>query len=96
MAFVVWRIVGIVFLLMSIIGFSLMGIDKSCARGNRRRIPEKTLFLCAAALGSLGIFIGMHVFRHKTKHASFFIGIPLILLIQIGLALLALYVFSYN
>ena len=96
MAFVVWRIVGILFLLMSIIGFSLMGIDKSCARGNRRRIPEKTLFLCASALGSLGIFIGMHVFRHKTKHASFFIGIPLILLIQTGLALLALYVVPYH
>ena len=92
MAFVVWRIVGILFLLMSIIGFSLMGIDKSCARGNRRRIPEKTLFLCASALGSLGIFIGMHVFRHKTKHISFIVGIPLILLIQIGISLFALYV----
>ncbi len=51
-----------------------------------RRIPEKTLFGLAIAGGSVGAIVGMFLFRHKTQHASFRIGLPLILLAHIALA----------
>ncbi|MBQ2651033.1 MAG: DUF1294 domain-containing protein [Clostridia bacterium] len=68
------------------IAFLLCGIDKWKARRERWRIPEKTLFLSAILGGSVGFLLGMQLFRHKTKHKSFTIGIPLILALQIGLA----------
>ena len=68
------------------IAFLLCGIDKWKARRERWRIPEKTLFLSAILGGSVGFLLGMPLFRHKTKHKSFTIGIPLILALQIGLA----------
>ena len=68
---------------MSILGFASMGIDKEKAKRNAWRIPEKTLFLIAIMGGSIGSIAGMQVFRHKTKHMSFVIGMPLILILQI-------------
>ena len=60
-----------------------MGIDKSRARRRKYRIPEKTLFLTAILGGSIGVLVGMHLFRHKTLHRSFVLGIPLILIVQL-------------
>lgn len=79
--------VGIILYLIviNIIGFSIMGLDKKRAIHNGWRIKEKTLFLIAVAGGSLGVLIGMKKFRHKTKHASFIFGIPGILIIQCGI-----------
>jgi uncharacterized membrane protein YsdA (DUF1294 family) len=79
-------VVGGYFLLMNLIAFSSMGIDKHKARKNKWRIPEARLFLWALLGGSLGSVIGMRVFRHKTKHWYFKYGMPLILIVQIGLA----------
>lgn len=67
---------------MTIIGIAMMGIDKKLARTGARRISEKTLFLVALIGGSVGIWIGMYVFRHKTKHIQFVMGIPIIIIIQ--------------
>ena len=69
-------------------GFVLMGIDKRHAIRHTRRIPEKTLFCIAAIGGSLGVWIGMYLFRHKTRHLRFVLGIPAILLAQLALVLL--------
>jgi uncharacterized membrane protein YsdA (DUF1294 family) len=74
--------------LVNIIGFALMGIDKRKARINAFRVPEATLFAMAIIGGSLGSFLGMHLFRHKTKHLSFIIGMPAILVIQIVIGIL--------
>jgi uncharacterized membrane protein YsdA (DUF1294 family) len=79
-------VVGGYFLLMNLIAFSSMGIDKHKARKNKWRIPEARLFLWALLGGSLGSVVGMRVFRHKTKHWYFKFGMPLILIVQIGLA----------
>ena len=49
------------------------------------RIPEKTLFLWSAAGGSLAMFATMLLMRHKTKHVSFMVGIPLIMILQVAL-----------
>ena len=74
-------------LLINLVGFALMGIDKSKAVRRRWRIPEKMLFLTAILGGSIGARIGMSVFHHKTKHKSFTIGIPAIFFLQLALVL---------
>ena len=71
-------------LLINAIGFLLMLVDKRKARKNLWRIPEATLFLSAALGGSIGALAGMYTFRHKTKHLKFVLGIPAILITQIG------------
>lgn len=63
-------------------GFFLMGADKRRAIRGKWRIRERTFFIIALLMGSLGLLIGMYVFRHKTRHFSFTIGIPTILVIQ--------------
>ena len=70
---------------INLIGFFAMGIDKAKAKAHAWRISEKTLFGIAFLGGSIGIWAGMYVFRHKTKHWYFKFGIPLILLAQIVL-----------
>ncbi len=63
---------------------ALMGIDKLLAKLQKRRIPERTLFLLAFIGGALGGTLGMYSFRHKTLHKNFAIGFPLIALVQIA------------
>ena len=75
--------VGLIYIIgMNLLGFALFGLDKRKARRGEWRIPERRLFLAAVLGGSLGAWIGMYVFRHKTKHWKFRVGIPGILLIQ--------------
>ncbi|MEE0693331.1 MAG: DUF1294 domain-containing protein [Lachnospiraceae bacterium] len=78
---------------INLIGFFIMGIDKRRARKNKWRIQEKTLFLIALLFGSIGVLTGMYVFRHKTRHLSFKLGIPAILICQV---LLVVLLFSWN
>jgi uncharacterized membrane protein YsdA (DUF1294 family) len=61
--------------------------DKVISKRNnvKLRIPEKTLFLWSAAGGSLAMFTTMLLMRHKTKHVSFMVGIPLIMILQVAL-----------
>ena len=82
------KILGIYLLIINAIGFILMLVDKIKARKNLWRIPEEVLFLSAILGGSIGSLLGMYVFRHKTKHFSFILGMPLILAIQIVLAVI--------
>ena len=81
-------------LLVNLAAFVLMGLDKRRARRERWRIPEKTLFLPAVLGGSVGAIAGMYLFRHKTRHWYFRLGLPALLLLQVGLALFALRRFS--
>jgi uncharacterized membrane protein YsdA (DUF1294 family) len=80
--------------LINLIAFAAFGIDKWKARNNAWRIPEATLFLLAIIGGSIGAKLGMHVWHHKTKHLSFIIGIPVILLLQVVLFVLVTRVFG--
>ncbi len=72
---------------MNLIAFALYGIDKRRAKQGAWRISEYTLLLVALLGGSLGALLGMRYFRHKTRHRKFRYGIPLILLLQLGLGL---------
>ena len=68
----------------------LMLSDKLKAKNRRWRIPENTLMLTAAIGGSIGILAGMHLFRHKTKHPKFTVGVPCILAAQIIIFILGI------
>ncbi|MBQ7971716.1 MAG: DUF1294 domain-containing protein [Clostridia bacterium] len=81
-----------VLLIWNSIVFILFGADKYKAKRGHWRIPEKFLLGCAFLFGSVGAFLGMKVFRHKTRHNKFRIGIPLMLLVHL---LLLLYLTFY-
>ena len=74
-------------LLINAAAFLLMLVDKLKAKKNRWRIPERTLFGSALLGGSIGALLGMYTFRHKTKHLSFTLGMPAILIAQVALAI---------
>ena len=73
--------------LINVITFIVYGIDKLKAQKRKWRIPESTLLLLAIIGGSIGAWYGVKVWHHKTLHKKFTYGIPLILMIQIGLCL---------
>ncbi len=57
--------------------FTVYGIDKRRSKCGQRRISERALILYAVFMGGLGAWFSMYVFRHKTKHLKFTIGVPL-------------------
>ena len=72
-------------LAINAVTFIVYGIDKYKAKKAKWRIPEATLLLLAVLGGSVGAWVGMKVWHHKTMHKKFKYGIPAILLIQIAL-----------
>ena len=88
-------------LLLYIISVNLLGlinffIDKQKAKRQSWRTPEATLFTIAVFGGSIGCLLGMYLFRHKTKKPAFFIGMPVILGIQLLILLFVLYVLPFS
>ncbi|MBO5071972.1 MAG: DUF1294 domain-containing protein [Eubacterium sp.] len=77
--------------IMNVIAFAAMGVDKSRAKRGAWRIPEKTLFSLSLLGGSIGALAGMYTFRHKTKHLKFVAGMPAVLVCHILLAAVLLY-----
>lgn len=73
------KLLSFYLLIINALGFLLMLVDKWKARKNRWRVRESTLLLIAALGGSVGSLAGMYLFRHKTLHLKFTLGIPLIL-----------------
>lgn len=70
-------------LVINLIGFFIMWLDKRKAKYGRWRIPENTLFLITLLGGGIGTISGMYTFRHKTKKLKFTIGLPAILILEI-------------
>ncbi|HNX29042.1 MAG TPA: DUF1294 domain-containing protein [Syntrophomonadaceae bacterium] len=70
-------------IIINVIGLALFGLDKRRAKTHAWRIRERDLFLVAIAGGSLGGWLGMYLFRHKTRHLKFKLGFPLIILLQL-------------
>lgn len=73
----------IYFVIINIIGFLIMYIDKQKAKKGKWRIPEKTLFIITALGGGIGTIAGMYIFRHKTQKIAFVIGFPAITILEI-------------
>lgn len=71
------------FLIINLIGFLVMFIDKEKAKKGKWRIPEKTLFIITGLGGGIGTTAGMYMFRHKTQKLAFIIGFPFITIIEI-------------
>ena len=84
--------IAIIYLaVINVVAFFMYGIDKRKAKKSKWRISEATLLMMAILGGSIGAWLGMKVWRHKTLHKKFRYGIPLILIAQIVLGLLVLY-----
>ena len=81
------KLFAIYLAVMNVIGVAVMWSDKRRARRHRWRIPEKVLFGVSLLGGSVGTWAGMYLFRHKTKHWYFVVGMPLILVCQAALAI---------
>ena len=76
-------LIGLLYIvIISLYGLLLMSKDKLLAKQRRRRLSERRLFAVAVIGGSPGIWLGIWVFRHKTKHTAFTLGIPMIMLVQ--------------
>ena len=86
------RNIIIYLIIINLIGFLIMYIDKQKAKKGNWRIPEKTIFLVTLLGGGIGTISGMYAFRHKTKHLKFTIGIPITILINI---ICIYYIFKY-
>ena len=78
-------VIGLYYLCVNIVAFILYGLDKKYAREGRWRIPEKTLLGIAMIGGAAGAWIGMQTFRHKTKHLSFRVLVPLFVVVHVGI-----------
>ena len=72
-------------IVINLIGFLAMGIDKYKAKRNYWRIPEGTLMMLAVLGGGIGTISGIYVFRHKTKKMKFTVGMPTILISEIAI-----------
>ena len=72
-------------LLLNLLGFVLMAIDKLKAIRNKRRIREASLFLCALLGGALGEIFAMYLFHHKNQKPLFYIGLPTIFIVELFL-----------
>ena len=81
--------------IMNLVGFAIMGIDKSKAKRNAWRIPEATLFFVTLLGGGIGSTLGMHFFRHKTKHTKFTVGVPLLCVLWIIIITVLLYTYFF-
>ena len=84
---IIVKLIIVYLVVANLVAFALMGIDKQKAKKGKYRIPEKTLFLSAIVGGSIGAMYGMHMFRHKTKHLTFKLGMPIILIVQMLLVI---------
>lgn len=87
--YLLWVYLGIV----NAVGFILPAVDKRRAKKDRWRIRESTLFLISALGGSVAMYISMRLFHHKTKHKRFMIGIPVIIVLQLGAVFAVWYFF---
>lgn len=74
--------------LINVLTFCMYGIDKWKAKRSRWRVPETTLLEMAVFGGSIGAWLGMRIWHHKTMHNKFKYGIPIILVIQVAVFLL--------
>ena len=77
-------IISGILLTLNLLTFIIYGIDKFKAKKAKWRIPESTLLLLAVFGGSIGAWLGLQVWRHKTQHKKFKFGVPAIFILQIA------------
>ena len=82
----------VAWLIMTLVGYLVIGADKLRAQNHQWRISERALFTIAILMGAIGVNVAMYVYRHKTRHLSFVIGMPIIALLNI---LIAIFIFQH-
>ena len=82
------------FAAISLITIAATALDKLFAKKNMRRIPEKTLIILSLLGGSPAEYVTMRLIRHKTLHRKFMLGLPLIMLLQLGISFIFAYLYS--
>ncbi len=80
-----YMIPGVVLFLLNLSSFVMMGIDKRRAINDKHRVSERMLLLYAAPFAALGAYAGMKIFRHKIRNPKFYIGVPVMLLMQVAI-----------
>lgn len=80
--------------LISLIAIAVTVADKIKAKYNKWRVPEATLLIISALGGSIAMYITMQLIRHKTKHIKFMLGIPIIILMQVIVAVWSVFHFG--
>ena len=75
---------------MNVVTFILFAWDKLMSKNKGWRIPESTLLLLSFLFGALGAFLGMYIFRHKTKKLKFVIPVPIMMALQIAFVIMYL------
>lgn len=80
-------IIGYV-LFLNVYLYWIMGKDKQSAKSGQTRVPERHIFIFSILGGAIGTYLAMYHYRHKTKHKSFTIGIPIIIAIQLIIVIL--------
>jgi uncharacterized membrane protein YsdA (DUF1294 family) len=86
----VTALVLVVLAVLNVVSFALFGIDKRRARRGARRIPEATLLLSALVSGTVGAWLGMRAFRHKTRKRSFIAAMVLVTVVDVLVVLVLL------
>lgn len=81
-----WLIFFAYIIVVSLCSIVVCVYDKKISKRNnvKLRIPEKSLFIWSAVGGSVAMYITMRLIRHKTKHVSFMVGIPVIFVFQVA------------
>ncbi len=91
-----WKYVLLYLLIINVVGFLAMGIDKLKAKKDWWRIPEGTLMMICLLGGGIGTIAGMYKFRHKTKKLKFTVGMPTILISEIALVIYLFIKIKFN
>lgn len=86
-----YKYILIYFAIINLLGIAVTCADKIKAKNDMWRIPEKTLWLFGVLGGAIGTYLCMKIIRHKTKHKSFMIGMPLLIVLQIVLVIICFY-----
>lgn len=79
-----WLILYLI--IINVVGIIVTVYDKLAAKKHNWRVKEKTLFILSAVGAGVSIYITMLLIRHKTKHKSFMIGIPVIIILELIIA----------
>ena len=79
------HVVLIYLAVINVVTFFMYGIDKWKAKKSKWRIPEATLLMMAVVGGSIGAWLGMKVWHHKTLHKKFRFGVPAIIIVQLAI-----------
>lgn len=85
--FWIYAVLTVYLVIINLVAFIFCRKDKKYSQEGNKRISEGTLFCLAIAGGGIGLYVSMFVHRHKTRHGTFLVGIPAIVVLEVALAI---------